>query len=150
MVEIIRTNAKHQGFRELVELLDADLAERDGKEHAFYNQFNSIEIIKHAVILYKNKELLGCGAFKEYDAYSVEIKRMYTLQKSRGKGIATKILNELENWATELGYQRCVLETGKRQHEAIQLYQKNGYMIIPNYQPYCDVENSVCFKKKIG
>ena len=75
---------------------------------------------------------------------------MYTLPASRGKGIATKILAELENWASELAYQKCILETGKRQPDAIQLYQKNGYKIIPSYGKYLVMENSVCFEKAIG
>ena len=62
-------------------------------------------------------------------------------------GIATQILTELEKWATELSFKKCVLETGKKQPEAIALYIKNGYKIIPNYGQYEGVENSVCFEK---
>ncbi len=68
---------------------------------------------------------------------------------SRGKGIASKILAELEIWATELFYEKCILETGKKQPEAIALYKKNGYNIIPNYGQYAGVENSLCFEKEI-
>lgn len=74
---------------------------------------------------------------------------MYTLPENRGKGIATKILTELEKWAAELSYQKCILETGKRQPDAIWLYQKNGYKVIPNYGKYLVMENSVCFEKEI-
>jgi hypothetical protein len=42
-----------------------------------------------------------------------------------------------------------VLETGKRQPEAIELYKKNNYKIIPNFGQYVNVENSVCFEKKL-
>ena len=77
----------------------------------------------------------------------MEVKRMFTLPESRGKGIATKVLNELENWASELGYAKCMLETGKRQPEAVRLYQKNGYKQIPNYGQYINMDNSVCFEK---
>jgi GNAT superfamily N-acetyltransferase len=74
---------------------------------------------------------------------------MYTLPQHRGKNIATKVLAALEKWATDLGYQKCILETGKRQPEAIRLYQKNGYASIPNYGQYVGVENSVCFEKEL-
>jgi putative acetyltransferase len=57
------------------------------------------------------------------------------------------VLSELESWAAELGYPKCVLETGKRQPEAIALYEKQGYQRIPNYGQYIGVENSVCFEK---
>jgi hypothetical protein len=42
------------------------------------------------------------------------------------------------------------LETGKRQPEAIGLYKKNGYKLIPNYGQYAEVENSVCFEKELN
>jgi putative acetyltransferase len=74
---------------------------------------------------------------------------MYVPPGYRKKGIATTILAELENWARELSCTRCVLETGKRQPEAIGLYKRNGYRLIPNYGQYAGVENSVCFGKEL-
>jgi hypothetical protein len=41
------------------------------------------------------------------------------------------------------------LETGKKQPEAIRLYEKNGYKLIPNYGQYAKIDNSVCFEKDI-
>ena len=79
----------------------------------------------------------------------MEIKRMYTSPEFRGKGAATRILRELENWAAELSCKKCILETGKRQPEAIRLYQRNGYLPIPNYGQYAGIENSVCFEKQL-
>ena len=150
MITIIKTNSTNADFIELVKQLDADLAERDGNEHAFYHQFNKIDMIKHAVVLYENNVPVGCGAIKEYMPGSMEVKRMYTMPVVRGKGIASKVLAALEAWAAELGYSSCVLETGKRQPEAIALYTKSGYSIIPNYGQYAGIENSVCFEKKLS
>lgn len=147
MIKIQRTDSNDRDFIELVKHLDADLAVRDGDEHAFYDQFNKIDHIKHAIVAYEGDTPLGCGAMKEYAPDTVEIKRMYTLPQSRGRGIASKVLTELENWAIELSYEKCVLETGKKQPEAIGLYEKSGYQIIPNYGQYAGVENSVCFEK---
>jgi len=147
MHRTVRTNSEHQDFIDLVKLLDDDLALRDGEDHAFYNQFNSIDALKHAIVLYENDHPIACGAIKEVDHSVVEVKRMYTLPKFRGKGLATKLLKELETWAQEMNYQKCILETGKRQPEAIQLYLKNNYHIIPNYGQYEGIENSVCFEK---
>jgi len=79
----------------------------------------------------------------------MEVKRMFTLPESRGQGLATTVLGELETWAAELGFERCVLETGKRQPEAIAFYKKHGYEIIPNYGQYAGIDNSVCFEKII-
>jgi putative acetyltransferase len=147
MITIKRTNSDHPDFVELVKSLDAYLAIVDGKDHSFYAQYNTIDKIKHVVLAYEDDTPVGCGAIKEYDVHTMEIKRMYVPPEHRGKGIATMILLELEKWATELSCTKCVLETGKRQQEAIRLYTKNGYTLIPNYGQYAGMENSVCFEK---
>ena len=149
MLKIIRTNSDNPNFISLVKLLDADLAERDGEDHPFYAQFNKIDKIKYAVVAYENEKSVSCGAIKEFSPNTMEVKRMYTLPEFRGKGIATKVLIELEKWTKELGYEMCILETGKKQPEAIALYKKTGYKLIPNYGQYEKAENSVCFKKEI-
>ena len=92
---------------------------------------------------------MGCGAIKEFSAEAMEVKRMFVPVDERGKGIASMVLTELERWAAEMGYQKCVLETGKKQPEAIKLYLKNGYKVVANYGQYIGVENSVCFEKNV-
>lgn len=149
MVQVVRTNSDDPDFIELVKLLDADLAERDGEDHSFYAQFNKVDKIKYVVVVYENDKAIACGTIKEYSPATMEIKRMYTLPERRGKGIASIVLNELERWAAELSCTSCILETGKRQPEAITLYQKNGYKPIPNYGQYAGIENSICFEKEI-
>jgi GNAT superfamily N-acetyltransferase len=149
MITLKRTNSENLDFIELVRFLDADLAERDGDEHSFYDQFNKIDKIKYAIVVYENERPAGCGAIKEFAPHIVEVKRMYTLPDSRGKGIASDVLAELEIWANELGYKKCILETGKKQPEAIKLYQKSGYKIIQNYGQYAQANNSLCFEKEL-
>jgi putative acetyltransferase len=144
-----RTTSENIDFQHLVFLLDADLKIRDGDEHAFYAQFNKTDTLRHVIVYYENEKALGCGAFRDYDAQHVEIKRMFVLPENRGKGIAHAILNELERWAHELDFRGCVLETGKNQPEAIGLYQKAGYTITRNYGQYQNMENSVCMKKTL-
>lgn len=147
MITCIRTNSTNEDFINLVRALDKDLAIRDGEDHSFYAQFNKIDAIKHAIVAYENNEPVGCGAIKEYSSDSMEVKRMFVPEDKRGRGIASIVLKELENWASELGYKRCLLETGKKQPEAIALYKKNDFQIIPNFGQYANVENSVCFEK---
>lgn len=147
MIKIIRTDSENHDFIQLIKHLDADLAEKDGRDHSFYAQFNKIDKIKYVVVAYEKVKPIGCGALKEYSTNIMEVKRMYTLPESRGKGIATKVLIELEVWANELFYKKCILETGKRQPEAIELYKKSGYKLITNFGQYAKIENSVCFEK---
>lgn len=149
MLALKHTDSDDKDFKALVKQLDADLAARDGCEHAFYAQYNKINKIQHVVVAYEDDQPVGCGAMKRMNMVAMEVKRMYTIPEHRGKGIAAKVLADLENWAFDMGYAKCVLETGKRQPEAIALYEKNGYRIIPNYGPYAGVENSVCFEKAL-
>ncbi|MNY02594.1 Acetyltransferase (GNAT) family protein [compost metagenome] len=72
---------------------------------------------------------------------------MFVLPEARGKGIAYKVLEELETWAKELGYSAYILETGQKMVEAIKLYEKAGYHRIPNYGQYENIESSVCMAK---
>jgi putative acetyltransferase len=145
-----RTTSENTDFQHLVVLLDDTLRILDGDEHEFYAQYNKTDKLQHVVVYYDHGTALGCGAFREYERDSVEIKRMFVEPDHRGKGIAHAILNELERWAKEEGYVEAVLETGKRQFEAIGLYQKAGYHIIPNYGQYKNMDNSVCMRKNIS
>lgn len=106
-------------------------------------------MINHVIVAYENDKPVSCGAIKEFSPRVMEVKRMYTLPEYRSKGIATTILTELEKWAGEMAFEKCILETGKAQPEAIALYTKNGYSIITNYGQYAGIENSVCFEKNI-
>lgn len=144
-----RTDSGDPDFVALVRHLDAELTIRDGDDHAFYDQFNKLVNIKYVVVAYHDSRAVGCGALKPLEEKSMEVKRMFVFPEERGKGIASKVLSELERWASELGAQACYLETGLRQPEAIALYTKNGYEHIPNYGQYAGVENSVCFKKML-
>lgn len=147
MIKFLRTNSVNKDFIELVKFLDADLQIRDGEEHSFYDQFNKLDNIKYVIVAFDNEMPIGCGAIKEYREDTMEIKRMFVPPNGRGNGIATNILIELEHWAKELFYSKCILETGVKQPEAIGLYKKNGYKIIENYGQYKNVKNSVCFEK---
>ena len=149
-LKLIRTDSENADFRKLVALLDQDLAVRDGEDHSFYAQFNQIDSIKEAVIAYQQRLPVACGAIKPFSSTAAEVKRMFVHPDYRKQGIAAQIVTELENWAIELGFTAAVLETGKKQPEAIALYQKIGYHITPNYGQYIGVENSVCMAKSLN
>lgn len=149
MIKIARTNSNNQHFQKLVKALDLDLRIRDGEDHAYFAQFNKIDLIKYVVVAFEDDVAVGCGAIKEYESGVMELKRMYVIPTMRSKGIASLILKDLENWCIELGYKKCILETGLAQPEAIRLYTKNNYQRIPNYGQYTAVETSVCFEKRL-
>ncbi|WP_209391448.1 GNAT family N-acetyltransferase [Chryseobacterium sp. RR2-3-20] len=150
MYSIKRTNSDNLDFQKLVFELDKDLAIKNGETNDFFAQYNKIDLLKNVVVAYDSDQPVGCGAMKEYEEGIMEIKRMFVPIEKRGKGIAGKILTELQVWAKELGYKKCVLETGDKMIEAISLYKKNNFCIIKNYGQYAEVENSVCFEKVIN
>ena len=146
MQTITRTNSKNPDFQKLTALFDEYLIDIDGDEKDFFAQYNQV-YIDNVIICYENDVPVGCGACKKSDTQVAEIKRMFVPVEHRGKGIALKILSELEVWARELNHTSCILETSFKLENAIALYKKLGYEFIPNYEPYIGVESSVCMKK---
>jgi len=148
MIEIIRTNSENIEFKKLVELLNSDLAKRDGNTHSL-SQFNSITDLKYVVLALKEGKPIGCGAISMYDFNTMEIKRMYVSPEVRGQRIGEKILSELEDWSRELESIKCILFTGSRQPEASKLYQRNGYSPIEKYGKLKAIPDSLCFAKDL-
>ena len=101
-MKIIRTDYLNPAFQELVEQLNTDLANRDGKDHPL-SQFNEITHLKHVVLAYHEGKAVGCGAIAKTDFSAMEIKRMYVIPTHRGQQLGENILIELENWTKELG-----------------------------------------------
>ena len=63
--------------------------------------------------------------------------------------IATRVLEELQDFARECDYDIIRLETGVKQPESIALYGKSGFYRIPNFPPFEDDTTAVCFEKRI-
>ncbi|MBC7535839.1 MAG: GNAT family N-acetyltransferase [Ferruginibacter sp.] len=147
MISIVRTNSSNQDFRQLVQFLDKDLVVKDGDQHAFFAQFNKLDHINHVLLASMDNVAIGCGAIKEFDEQTAEVKRMFVLPAFRGRGIAGQLIQELERWAAELGYTNCILETGQKMTDAIRVYKKAGYTITGNYGQYIGVKESVCMNK---
>ena len=151
MIIIKRTDSNDKDFHLLVKKLDKDLQDRYGALQTFYNRFNAIQNLPTVVVAYYDEQPVGCGCFKKFDDGTVEIKRMYVSDEQRGKGIGAAILRELEKWAAELKVGSMMLETGNNQPEAVHLYEKMGYTVIPNYGQYSGMEEtSICMKKELN
>jgi putative acetyltransferase len=146
---VTRTNSNDEYFNKLVIELDKNLTSRYQQRQAVYDQYNKVPDLQTVVVVLENGVAVGCGAFREFDGTSVEIKRMFVTEEQRGKGIASAILNELERWAKELSYTAAVLETGTKQHEAIALYRKHGYNITDQYGQYIGMDTSICMRKPL-
>jgi polar amino acid transport system permease protein len=74
------------------------------------------------------------GAFQRYDEETAELKRIWTDRAHRGRGLARRVVAELEAEAAGRGYTRIFLTTGPNQPEARGLYLATGYT------PHFDVD----------
>jgi putative acetyltransferase len=147
MPVILRTNSDNPDFKKLTDELDIELCRIYNTNPEDYEEYNRISGLPTVVLAYENEEVIGCGCFKAFNDTAVEIKRMFIRENQRGKGVASSILTELEIWAKEMGYSKVVLETGKGQPHAINLYKKHGYKQTENYNQYDELGISVCLEK---
>ena len=89
MIHLIRTDNHHEDFKLLVIELDKELKIRDGDDHTFYAQYNKSDNIKYVLVVYDQELPIACGAIKEYDQDTMEIKRMFVRPNYR---------NHVGNW----------------------------------------------------
>jgi len=92
---------------------------------------------------------LGCGGLRQLNVSEAEIKRMFVRAESRGTGVSTGILSRLEQYGTESGWRRLLLETGDGQPDAIRFYTREGFTPIDRYGYYADSEESLCYGKTL-
>lgn len=79
------------------------------------------------LLLLEDGEPVAGGGYKRYDERTAELKRMWTHSAHRRRGLARRVLAELERTAAAAGYARIYLTTGPRQPEAKGLYLASGY-----------------------
>lgn len=142
-----RVNSEDSEFNDMIKELNKELRERYGELQLSYEGFNKVENLNTVVVGYHYNMPVVCGCLKEMNSETAEIKRLYVKRGYRQKGFAELALKELESWAVELGYSKTALETGREQPEAISLYKKYQYQIVPNFAPYTNMPNSVCMEK---
>ena len=85
-------------------------------------------------------EVVGTFALYKIDHQTAEIRKMYLLPNTRKKGIGKWMLSFLTAKAKELGFKKVQLLTASPLVEAINLYQKSGFieMESPKSGPRCD------------
>ena len=98
-------------------------------------------------VAYMDERPAGCGAIRELEGNTAELKRMYAREKSRGVG--KHLLQFLEGEAARLGYKKIVLETGAVNEKAIRFYRSNGYSVCENFGKYFGRTDSICFEKTL-
>ena len=127
----------------------AELSERYGVPDSEPGPKPTAADITLFVIAYEGDSAVGCGALRALDTEHGEIKRMYVIPARRRAGIAVQLLSALEHEARGLGWTRLVLETGELQPDAMRLYEREGYHLIPNFGHYAHSELSRCYQKEL-
>lgn len=112
-MDFIRTDGRNKDFIENCRLLDIDLDRRVGKKikRDKYKKYNQLDEIKEAIVVYENDKVVGGGAIRKYDEENIELKRVFVHTEYQGRGIGSKLVALLIEWAMELGYKRMILET---------------------------------------
>lgn len=95
--------------------------------------------------VWQQQQLAGCGALKQLDVSSAEIKSMRTAQPFRRQGVAALLLQHLLDVAATRGYQQLYLETGSMAFfaPARALYQRFGFVECAPFGDYLPDTNSV-------
>ena len=101
---------------------------------------------------WEGDELLGCGALKELDSRSGEVKSMRTAKAHRRRGVASKILEHIIKEALRRAYDCLNLETGAFPEfaPARALYIRYGFEYRGPFAEYIDDPNSVFMTKKLA
>ena len=149
MLEIRRTNSENPDFKRLTQELDVALCDLYGTKQEDFEEYNRIIDLDTVVLAYQDDIAIGCGCFRKFNEDSIEIKRMFVTPEHRGKGVASRILYELESWGYELKYSYATLETGNKQIPAIEMYQGLGYMIIDHFTNHANADISVSMIKSL-
>lgn len=153
MIEIRREDLESPTAQTLIEALNDDLRARyPGNDGMHYFRLDADEVRPGRgafVVAYDADTPVGCGAVRMIDADVGEIKRMYVLPNVRGRGIARRMLQVLENEARAIGVATLMLETGTRQPEAIALYEKTGFSPRGPFGEYPPSPLNVFFEKRV-
>ena len=150
-MEFRRTDGSNADFVENCRLLDLDLDRRVGTKikREKYKAFNGLDEIKEVIVVYENEQVLGGGAIRRYNDRNAELKRVFVRAEYQGRGIGSRRVALLMEWAAQLGYERMILETGELLAESCSVYKKLGFQVIENYGPYADMPESLCMAKDL-
>jgi GNAT superfamily N-acetyltransferase len=131
--------------------LDAEIVARDpaGPIHGLHPCEHRDPRLRFFVLAVGG-EPAGCGAIRELEPGTAELKRMFVRRLYRGRGLSRVLLRGLEDEASRAGIRVLRLETGPRQVEALSLYRSSGYTAIPRYGEYSESPDSICMEKPLA
>ena len=111
--------------------------------------YNLSESITDVLIASDGDIPVGCAGLKKYSAGDVEVKRVWVEPAYRGNRVALRMMERLEAKAREKGFSRTILQTRPVMEDAVALYRRLGYHLIPDYPPYDRLDGVVCLAKDL-
>lgn len=152
---VIEVRARDPRVEPLLRELGDEYSARYGKDaHAELARYPDEEFTAPRggvlLLLLERGEPVAGGAFRRYDETTAELKRIWTHSAHRRRGLARRVVGELEREAAARGYRRIYLTTGPRQPEARGLYLATGYR--PLFDTAADPETigPLPFEKHLG
>lgn len=109
----------------------------------------SLNRFPNVYILYIDSTVAGYLASSDINNGIIEIDQIYVSDDFRNHGIATKLLENLEQIAKSLGANMLILDTYERLPNAIKLYKKLGFQIVPQFEHLKDSPYSICMQKNL-
>lgn len=151
MTEIIYqwTDGSHPAFRHFYAVTEAYYSRIvGGKENRTgFIPFNASAEIPYVLLASVSGQPVACAGLKPYSDRDAEVKRLWVEPAYRGRHIASALMDQVEEKARALGFHRVVLQTRPIMPDAVALYTKRGYTLIPNYPPYDHLAGAVCYAK---
>lgn len=135
-------------FYDVTEAFYSQIAGGLNKRRAFV-PYNASAAIPDVLLAFCDGTAAGCAGLKRYSDTDAEVKRLWVEPAFRGRGIATGLMERLEEKAKRQGYRRVILQTRPAMIAAVALYESRGYRLIPNYPPYDKLDGAVCYCKTI-
>ena len=145
------TDGDDPAFRRFYDITEAYYSRIVGgadRRRAFV-PYNASDGIPDVALAFLDGEAVGCAGLKRYSDADAEVKRLWVEPAFRGKGIATMLMDRVEERAKAQGYRRVILQTRPIMPDAVALYEKRGYRLIPNYPPYDRLDGAVCYAKAL-
>ncbi len=136
-------------LRRLLEAQDAEYAEMYPPEINFTIPIEALRGPNLGVYVVEDQaQSIGCGAILSMEGFA-EVKRLYIVPERRGRGFARRLMHHLEDAARAYGHTMVRLETGKQAPDAIQLYERLGYVRIGAFPPYVENDSSIFMEKAL-
>jgi GNAT superfamily N-acetyltransferase len=108
--------------------------------------------MRDTILVVDGDAVLGHAALRQALGFGpevLEVKKVFVGSGHRGRGVARRLMAELEKLARDRGATSLVLQTGDLQQPAIALYLDLGYVPIPPYGKYVVMPNALCYQKAL-